>query len=581
MIDQTKYCELTTAQISTLRERGCSAELWSRVKVTKNFLAEQLFGAIFLGDVFIGEGAKIINSTISNYIIGDNVHVESVVRLECRERSRFGNGVGVATINENEGRKVKIYDDLRAPLAYVWATYRHKSDFCTKIDQLVEEYAASKESKLGVVGAGSKIIGTKFIREVNIGEGVTIEGVSLLQNGTLCDGVRVGVDVKMEDFVAVEGSVIDSGATLKRCFVGERVIIANGFTALDSLFFANSHLENGEAVSIFAAPYTVSHHKSSLLIAGVFSFFNAGSGSNQSNHLFKTGAVHQSIHPRGCKFASGAYVMSPAIEGAYTMVKGYHARHHDTLAFPFSYLIDDGDRSVLMPGANLTSYGTMRDIAKWGARDKRTLFREVINFEEHNPYITSQMVTAVDTIHTLMDEKPDADQYIWNRVIIKPAHLKRGLGFYNKAIVSSLGEILSYGDGTPPREEYLSDGRWIDVAGQYITAQRVEEMIGAVESGQITELGRIDDIFEQFGAQYRDYAYAYGYWLLGGLLGHTPSKEEIDEAMVSSKGSSEGLNKMRIADKRKDCDMSMAVGYGLHATTPDEVEADYKNVRGL
>ena len=40
-------------------------------------------------------------------------------------------------------------------------------------------------------------------------------------------------------------------------------------------------------------PYTVSHHKSSLLIAGMFSFFNAGSGSNQSNHLFKSGAVHQ------------------------------------------------------------------------------------------------------------------------------------------------------------------------------------------------------------------------------------------------------------------------------------------------
>ena len=26
------------------------------------------------------------------------------------------------------------------------------------------------------------------------------------------------------------------------------------------------------------------------LIAGMFSFFNAGSGSNQSNHLFKSGA---------------------------------------------------------------------------------------------------------------------------------------------------------------------------------------------------------------------------------------------------------------------------------------------------
>jgi len=121
--------------------------------------------------------------------------------------------------------------------------------------------------------------------------------------------------------------------------VGESCRLDKGFTAAESLFFANCHCENGEAASIFAGPYTVSHHKSSLLIAGMFSFFNAGSGSNQSNHLFKSGAVHQAVHLRGCKFASGAYIMSPAIEGAFTMVKGNHADHHDTAIFPYSYLM--------------------------------------------------------------------------------------------------------------------------------------------------------------------------------------------------------------------------------------------------
>ncbi|MFI3292144.1 MAG: DUF4954 family protein [Rikenellaceae bacterium] len=580
-IESNKYYGLTPSQISTLQSRGCSAESWEAVKVSKNFVEEQLFGARFEGYVFVGEGAKIINSTIKNYIIGDNARVESVHRLECRSKSCFGNGVEVAVINENGGRAIKIYDDLRAPLAYVWATYRHKVDFCSKISAMVDSYAISSESDLGVVGEGSIIVGAKFVREVRIGRGVAVEGASLLCNGTLCDGARVGVDVKAEDFVAVEGSIIDTGATLRRCFVGEGVIVANGFTAVDSVFFGNSHLENGEAASIFAGAYTVSHHKSSLLIAGMFSFFNAGSGSNQSNHLFKTGAVHQSIHPRGCKFASGAYIMAPAVEGAYTMVKGYHARHHDTKAFPFSYLIDDEDRSILMPGANLTSYGTERDIAKWGARDGRKLRREVINFEEHNPYITSQMVSAVDTIHTLMDQKPGADQYMWNRVVIKSSHLKRGLGLYNKAIASSLGEMLKCGDGTSPDPKYMGDGVWIDAAGQYITAQRVDQMIEDVELERITQLSQIDDIFREFGTQYNNYVYGYGYWLLGGLLGHYPSSEEIKNTIESSVASRESLDKMRQSDKNKDCDMSMAVGYGLHASSPQDVEVDYKVVRNL
>ena len=151
------------------------------------------------------------------------------------------------------------------------------------------------------------------------------------------------MDVKARDFIAVEDSTIDTGATCHRCFIGERAIVANGFTAENSLFFSGSHCENGEAVAIFAGPFTVSHHKSSLLISGLFSFFNAGSGTNQSNHLFKGGAVHQAVHLRGCKFASNAYVMAPAIEGAYTMIMGRHHHHHDTSAIPFSYLIESDD----------------------------------------------------------------------------------------------------------------------------------------------------------------------------------------------------------------------------------------------
>ena len=99
--------------------------------------------------------------------------------------------------------------------------------------------------------------------------------------------------------------------------------------------------------------------------------------------------MHQAVHLRGCKFASGAYIMSPALEGAFTMIMGHHSFHHDTSAFPYSYLVEKEGRSVLMPGANLTSYGAVRDIEKWPARDRRTIRRDVINFEEYNPYILS------------------------------------------------------------------------------------------------------------------------------------------------------------------------------------------------
>ncbi|MFI3319376.1 MAG: DUF4954 family protein [Rikenellaceae bacterium] len=581
MTNPQNYRELTELEIVKLEGRGCVAEAWSRVKVSLDFEVEQLWAVRFEGDVVVGSRGQIFNSTVCNYRIGADARVESVMRLECREASSFGNGVEVATINENGGRGVKIYDTMRAQVAFVWATRRERGAFVKALDALVERYAQSRMSPMGYIGERSQLIGAKFVREVWVEADVRVEGATLLQNGTLRSGAYVGVGVKAKDFIAIEGSRIDTGATVERCLVGEGAIVANGFTAVDSLFWANSHLENGEAASIFAAPFTVSHHKSSLLIAGLFSFFNAGSGSNQSNHLFKCGAVHQAIHPRGCKFASGSYIMAPAAEGAFTMVKGYHAHHHDTQAFPFSYLIEADGKSVLMPGANLTSYGTERDIKKWQQRDKRSLKLDVVSLEESNPCITEMMIGAVNTIHTLQSENPTADVYMYNRVVLKPAHLKRGVGLYNKAIVAALGSILSQGEGEPFDGGEVTLGGWIDCAGQYITSAAVERFIVSIESGEISEVEDLHTLFVEFHNSYNRYAYSWALGLLGQLLGHEPTQEDIEGAIASGESSAAALGKMRESDRAKDCSLDMAVGYGLNATDDEVKERDFRAVRGL
>lgn len=296
----------TPEEIAALEALGNSAEAWSQIRVTEDFRPHQLLQARLEGIVEIGPGARVIRSRVSNYRIGEGSLVEGVTALECRSRSSFGNGVPVATMNECGGRTVKIFDTMSAQIAYLMAVYRHRPQAIAALERMIDAYAGNRTSEMGEVGRNCRIVGARFIREVRIGDNVTVDGASMLCNGTLCDGVRIGVDVKAYDFIAAEGARIDNGATVERCFVGENCRLDKGFSAAESLFFANSHCENGEAASIFAGPYTVSHHKSSLLIAGMFSFFNAGSGSNQSNHLFKSGAVHQAVHPRGCKFASGA-----------------------------------------------------------------------------------------------------------------------------------------------------------------------------------------------------------------------------------------------------------------------------------
>ncbi len=574
----TRYRVLSPEEILRLEQRGNRAEDWSQVVVSTDFCPEQVCDCRFEGRVEIGANTTLIGSTIHNYRFGEGCHIEQVLRMECRHRSGFGNGVKVAAMNENEGRSVKIYERLSAQTAYLLALYRHRPRLIQQLEAWIEAYTESHSDTLGEVGAGSRILGARFIREVRIGKGVEIDGASALENGTLCDGAKVGVDVKAYDFILAEGATVYNGSILERCFIGEGVILDKGFSTSDSLFFANSHCENGEAASVFAGPYTVSHHKSSLLIAGMFSFFNAGSGSNQSNHLFKSGAVHQSVHLRGCKFASGAYIMSPALEGAFTMVLGHHSFHHDTSEFPYSYLIEKEGRSMLMPGANLTSYGAVRDIEKWPKRDRRRVKRDRINFEEYNPYICQSFIKAVNRLNALYEEDPNAFLYNYNNVFIKSNLLQRGLRLYNKAIVASLGAMLAEGK---PCEEALCRTRWVDMAGQYVSKSCVEQLLDEIERQEIRSLDEMEQRLDLLYDRYADFAHSWALMLYGELLGHQPSNEEVLELIEAGRNAHATMRQTTDADRARDCSLEMAVSYGLDSEDPEERNADYFNVRGL
>ncbi len=569
---------MTAAEIAEAEKNGTTAEEWSQVLVSEEFDPAQLRQSRLEGRVEIGAGVRIVRSRVANYRLGPGTLVEDVTALECRRRSMFGNGVKVATMNECGGRTVTVCDKLSAQTAYLLAVYRHRPKLVAALEKMIGEYAETRASEMGETGRDCRIAGARFVREVRMGDGAEIEGSSILENGTLCDGARMGIDVKAYDFIAAENARADNGTTLKRCFIGESCVLDKGFTAAESLFFANCHCENGEAASIFAGPYTVSHHKSSLLIAGMFSFFNAGSGANQSNHLFKSGAVHQAVHLRGCKFASGAYIMSPAIEGAFTMVKGSHADHHDTAIFPYSYLVEKEGRSYLMPGANLTSYGTVRDLEKWPARDRRTVERDVIDFAEHNPCTTGAMLRAVDQLHTLQEQDPAAAQYTHGKTVIRSTALQRGIKLYDKAIVAALGAML---DGGNPDPRYDGTGRWLDAAGQYITRRETEAIADDIEAGELRTLEETDNRFRVFHVHYGEYARSWAEHIYGSLLGHAPTAEEIEEAIEAGRNAHAAMRRTTDADRDRDCSPALAVSYGADSEDAEEILSDYRAVRGL
>ena len=570
-----KHRVTTAEERAALAMRGCYTEAWDKVLVSEDFTPEQLRNVRFEGEVTIGSRTRITDSTIANYTIGDDCIIDDVLRMECRHASTFGEGVKVAAVNENGGRTAVIYRNLTAQTAYLMTMMRNRASLAERLTHLITERAEEHRSTIGNVGDNSTIVGARFLREVLIEEGCVIEGSSHLENGTVGRNAHIGIDVRARNFIIDNAARVDGASSIERCFIGENTVIDNGFTAIDTLMFANCHFENGEAASVFAGPFTVSHHKSSLLIAGIFSFFNAGTGTNQSNHLFKSGAVHQAVHQRGTKFGSSAYVMSPAIEGPYTVVLGRHTRHHDTQDMPYSYLIEENGHTLLMPGLALKSYGTVRDIEKWKARDKRTLKRDNICFDEFNPFITGKMLRGVDALTRLQESDPEAKSYSYNRTTIRATMLARGIKLYNSAIAASLGTMLRGGDRTAVK---VDGSEWIDVAGEYLPLGVVEDIIRNIIEGNLTLEG-ITERFNTLMLSYNDMAAAYASDILAMLLGHAPTEAEVEDIIASSERIVARMREATEEDRQRDAGTDMMVGYGYDFRNESEHLADFLNTR--
>ena len=625
------YRQLTEKEIATLTVYGCTAESWEKVKVAEEFSASFVTNVHFSGEIELGTFNKVfelagglkkhsglnncclhnctvgndvfidkIDNYIANYKIDDNSYIENVNLILVDGVTAFGNGVKVPVMNEGGGREIPIFDWLSAPLAYILTLYRHRPKLIQNLQQLIDEYANSQKSNKGYIAKNVRIVNCGTIKNVKIGDYAVIEGASLLENGTVNSNqsapVAIGSGVKCNDFILSSGVSVTDSTLISRCFIGQGCIMGKHYSALDSLFFSNCQGMHGEATAIFAGPYTVSHHKSTLLIAGMFSFLNAGSGSNQSNHMYKLGPIHQGICERGSKTTSDSYLLWPAKIGAFTLVMGRHYKHSDTSDLPFSYLIENATDSYLVPGVNLRSVGTIRDAQKWPKRDNRKDSRKLdpINFNLLSPYTIQKMIKGVEILRNIQQTSGETTGiYTYQNCNIKNSSLKKGIEFYNIAINKFLGNSLisrlkdnSYSNIEEIIAKLQPDtdkgsGEWIDLSGLIAPKNVIDTLLCEIEDNK-HNLDQIQHEFEDMHKNYYQYEWT---WALSKLLIHWNKKltevsyDDIFSMIELWKKSVVKLDKLIYSDAKKEFDLNSKTGFGVDGNE-EQKHQDFESVRG-
>lgn len=532
--------QLTPHEIAVLKDKGCNAEDWSLITVSDGFLADSISNVNFYGHISIGsltgnvtveEGferrAAIRNATlkevsigndcfienisgyIANYNIADRCYIAGTGIISTTGTPTFGNGTTISVLNEGGDGNVVIYDKLTAQVAWLMMHYPEVRTLA------LNELKTRPTAVRGEIGQGCRIVGTSEISNAYICPMCEIQGATRIANATLLSSTDaptlIGPDVIIENSIVAKGATVTTGAKVSDSFVGESVHIGKGFSSEASLFFANDYMDNGESCAALCGPFSCSHHKSTLLIGGQFSFYNAGSGTNQSNHAYKMGPIHWGILERGSKTASGSHILWPAHIGAFSMVMGKLTTHPRLQNLPFSYILATGEKTYIVPGINLKTVGTWRDINKWPKRDGRpeSARRDIIDFEFPNPYIIQFVIAGKELLLSLQEQQGlDAEEYKFEGCYIKYKALIDGIKYYDLALRLYTAE--------------LPTDQWLDLCGMLTPKKNIDDLISDINEGELTTT---DEIVDSLTLQARhnkyiysrpqttEYAEAYEQWL--------------------------------------------------------------------
>ena len=550
------YRPLTSEEIEVLKSNDCWAEDWTSINVSEDFKPNYMHRVMLYGEVNIGAFNKnvevsqgfvkhsgINNATlrnvtigddclienvgnfINNYTIGDDCYISNISTMETTEGATFGEGNLVSVLNEVGEGNVILFSDLNSQLAAFMVKHFSDKELKENIRQLIKTDIENKAPERGQIGSNVKIVNTKEITNCVINDLCEVNGASRLSDCTLLGSVHgnvyIGTGVIIENSIIAEGSSVINSVKIQDCFVGEACQLSNGFTASASVFFANSYMSNGEACAAFCGPFTASHHKSSLLIGGMFSFYNAGSATNFSNHAYKMGPMHRGILERGSKTASGAYLLMPATLGSFSVCFGKLMHHPNTRNLPFAYLIADGDKMFLIPGRNITTVGLYRDIKKWPKRDLRAQEnrKSIVNFDWLSPFSVGEILKGKKILESLREVTGDnVSQYLYHEYIIPASSLHKGIKYYDIALRIYMGavlkRVLKRDPAITPPSTQTGVGDWDDLSGLLLPVSEEERIVADLKDGTIETIQELISRFEEIDASYREYQWAWTYKMI-------------------------------------------------------------------
>lgn len=528
------YRKLTDEEILVLENNNCRADDWESVNVSDDFNPAYLrdvvfYGEIFLGDfdrnievspsflkhsgiysatlrnVTVGDNCLIehVNNYINNYTIGDNCYISNIATLETTEGTTYGQGNIISVMKPSSEGNVVLCTQLNSQLAALMVKYSHDKELRDTLRNMARETIDTQLPERGIIGDGVKIINTVEITNTILGDYCEVNGAARLSDttimGTADASVFIGTGVICENSIISDGASLLNHAIVQDCFIGEACKISNGFTAGQSVVFANSNLSKGEACAAFCGPFTISLSKKAQLTDGMYGLYD-----NFDDKVLRTSNLRN---------------------------------------LPFSRLTTQGDICYLAPAFNITTVALYRAIRQWPRHDMRPQIapRSIVNFDWLSPFSVSEIIEAKQILEDLRDiSGEDAPNYSYHGLIIRGADLQKGIQNYDMALRIYMGTVIEriqkYDPDLCEPTTNTGLGQWGNLAGLLLPVSEERQIVEDIKDGTLESIDAILRRFDEIHAEYRNYQWVWTYPLIlnyYGLSELTPADAEmiLDKAL--------------------------------------------------
>ena len=536
-----RYRNLTQSEIEQLERAGNYAEDWSAVKVADPFCGDCLRNNIFDGEVCLGAIERnkvtrgdltlregIYDSTLCNIVVGNHPaihHVRilsgytlgnNVLLFNIEEMTCTADPHTVAWLepmNENGGRRLLPFTGMTIGDAYLWARYRGRKVLMDKLEQFTYDILGTKEGRYGQVGDCCVIKNTKTLHNVSVR--------SKADDPSCVDGCIV-----LSDGVVGYGCTLEYGVIAVRFLLGEHVHLEFGLRLNDTVVGDNSTLARCEVGNSIIFPAHEQHHNNSFLIAGLIMGQSniAAGGTIGSNHNSRT-ADNELAAGRGfwpglcCSFKHSSRFAS------YCLIAKADYPSELDIQLPFALVNNNvaKDRLEVMPAYwwMYNMYAMDRNSKKFAKRDKRVVKAQHIEFDNLAPDTVEEIFHGVELLRKWIATSKDGlvlaesmEKSKRPTVVLKAAE---GLKAYEDMLV--FYAMKNLGEESPTIHYPQPTKEWVNIGGQLVAKQDMEQLIADVENGSIGSWHQLHDYMDTLWKGYPTQKEAHAYGVLCRLAG--------------------------------------------------------------